>query len=282
MNKHLNENEFKIGDVTYVAVDVLKTSSCEGCAFDYSANCGFAPDCWPEARDDRKDVIFVAKDDKGQLASSIDAEAEDSGNSQVSEENKFNIADLVVPVDLSGQELTIKPDYSISFHNDNGTTKVGKLYFNGSTLKFEGDADASAKSFIDFVESTFVGRFEADKKLVARLAKSLEWALGELGREPFEWSCDEQCDAHNEALAALTDARDGAPTDAAPTVVFDVEADKFGNIMTKEKWQSCVAVRAFLPSDGCGYWGTAEHYSYDANCFKDAPPGATHVHWYNK
>lgn len=63
---------------------------------------------------------------------------------------------------------------------------------------------------------------------------------------------------------------------------FDVEKDNYGEIMTKEEWLDCVKFGAFVPSDGCGYWGTETHYSYDFNCFSNSPEDATHVHWFNK
>lgn len=63
---------------------------------------------------------------------------------------------------------------------------------------------------------------------------------------------------------------------------FDVVADGIGDVLTKEEWEQHVEVGAFIRSDGCGYWGTETHYSYDLNCFDPAPEGATHVHWFNK
>lgn len=55
----------------------------------------------------------------------------------------------------------------------------------------------------------------------------------------------------------------------------------FADVMTKEEWISCVEVGAFIPSDGDGYWGTETHFSRDFYCFRAAPEGATHVHWFN-
>ena len=46
--------------------------------------------------------------------------------------------------------------------------------------------------------------------LIARLAAGLKWALDEVGVQPYEWSCDEQADAHNAAIAAVEEAR-GVP-----------------------------------------------------------------------
>lgn len=63
--------------------------------------------------------------------------------------------------------FNFKPNYNISFHNNSegGTGKeVGKLDFNGSALVFTGDAEESAKVFIDWVARTFHGRLEEERK----------------------------------------------------------------------------------------------------------------------
>ena len=56
-----------------------------------------------------------------------------------------------------------KPNHNISFHNNNGQ-EVGKLDFNGSALVFTGDAEESAKVFIDWVARCFHGRLEEERK----------------------------------------------------------------------------------------------------------------------
>lgn len=43
--------------------------------------------------------------------------------------------------------------------------------------------------------------------LITRLTTGLKWALSEVGMEPHEWSCDEQADAHNAALAAIEESK---------------------------------------------------------------------------
>jgi hypothetical protein len=58
--------------------------------------------------------------------------------------------------------LDLKPDYNISFHN-NGQ-EIGKLDFNGPALVFTGDAEESAKVFIDWVARSFHGRLEEERK----------------------------------------------------------------------------------------------------------------------
>jgi hypothetical protein len=56
----------------------------------------------------------------------------------------------------------IKPNYNISFHN-NGK-EVGKLDFNGPALVFTGDAQESAKVFVDWIAQSFAGRLEEERK----------------------------------------------------------------------------------------------------------------------
>lgn len=58
--------------------------------------------------------------------------------------------------------FNIKPDYNISFHN-NGQ-EIGKLDFNGPALVFTGDAEESAKVFIDWIAGSFHGRLEEARK----------------------------------------------------------------------------------------------------------------------
>jgi hypothetical protein len=55
-----------------------------------------------------------------------------------------------------------KPNYNISFHN-NGQ-EIGKLDFNGPALVFTGDAEESAKVFIDWIAGSFAGRLEEERK----------------------------------------------------------------------------------------------------------------------
>jgi hypothetical protein len=56
----------------------------------------------------------------------------------------------------------IKPNYNIIFHN-NGK-EVGKLDFNGPALVFTGDAEESAKVFVDWIAQSFAGRLEEERK----------------------------------------------------------------------------------------------------------------------
>jgi hypothetical protein len=56
----------------------------------------------------------------------------------------------------------LKPNYNISFHN-NGK-EVGKLDFNGSALVFTGEAEESAKVFVDWIARRFASRLEEESK----------------------------------------------------------------------------------------------------------------------
>ena len=79
---------------------------------------------------------------------------------------------LTVP---TGQHLSIanlKPNYNLTFHNNRDTgglgKQVGKLDFNGPQLVFEGDAEESAKVFIDWTSRAVDGRLREER------AKELE------------------------------------------------------------------------------------------------------------
>lgn len=66
--------------------------------------------------------------------------------------------------------------------------------------------------------------------------------------------------------------------------VFDVMADEddMDEVFTVEEWRNLVEIEAFIPTDGIGFWGIEQAYSYKYNAFKVRPRGATHVHWFNK
>jgi hypothetical protein len=115
----------------------------------------------------------------------------------------WSTAKLTVP---TGQlyALDTRPNYNITFHNNLNTLdagkQVGKLYFNGPELVFEGDAAESAKVFIDLVARTFHGRLkeerdagrqEAEAELDAtnRQVEILSDALAESRRE-VTWGVD--------------------------------------------------------------------------------------------
>jgi len=56
-----------------------------------------------------------------------------------------------------------KPNYNISFQNHAGE-KVGTLDFNMDKLVFTGDAEESAKAFIDFIAKYFANRLEEERR----------------------------------------------------------------------------------------------------------------------
>jgi hypothetical protein len=76
----------------------------------------------------------------------------------------------------------IKPNYNISFHN-NGK-EVGKLDFNGSALVFTGEAEESAKVFIDWIARNFAGRLEEERKAEREALIEITQAL--LRDDPFD------------------------------------------------------------------------------------------------
>lgn len=61
-----------------------------------------------------------------------------------------------------------KPNHNITFHRQSNTgridesNKVGTLDFNGPALVFEGNAEESAKVFIDWVANIFAARLKEE------------------------------------------------------------------------------------------------------------------------
>ena len=74
-------------------------------------------------------------------------------------------AKLTVPADQHLGIANTKPNYNISFHRVvdgfNGDV-IGTLDFNGPELRFTGDAEESAKVFIDWIARAFKGRLEEE------------------------------------------------------------------------------------------------------------------------
>jgi hypothetical protein len=58
--------------------------------------------------------------------------------------------------------FNFKPNYNISFHNN--SQEIGKMDFNGPALVFTGDAEESAKVFIDWIARNFAARLEEERK----------------------------------------------------------------------------------------------------------------------
>ena len=55
------------------------------------------------------------------------------------------------------------PNYNMTFNNKNGQ-EVGKLDFNGDTMKFSGNADESARVFFDWIAESFASRLLQERK----------------------------------------------------------------------------------------------------------------------
>jgi hypothetical protein len=55
------------------------------------------------------------------------------------------------------------PNYNMTFNNKDGQ-EVGKLDFNGDTMKFIGNADESAKVFFDWLAESFKSRLLQERK----------------------------------------------------------------------------------------------------------------------
>lgn len=60
----------------------------------------------------------------------------------------------------------------------------------------------------DYDETDFLLRQESSMRFkIKRLRESLQWALSNLNCEPYEWSSDEQVDAHNSALQIIEETK---------------------------------------------------------------------------
>jgi hypothetical protein len=55
------------------------------------------------------------------------------------------------------------PNYNMTFNNKNGQ-EVGRLDFNGDTMKFSGNADESARVFFDWIAESFASRLLQERK----------------------------------------------------------------------------------------------------------------------
>lgn len=69
-----------------------------------------------------------------------------------------------------------------------------------------------------------------------------------------------------------------------PPLCLEPYNEEFGDKFTAKEWCSeWVRGCSFIPSDGDGYWGTEEGYSYSHyDIFGVKPKWATHVAWFNK
>jgi hypothetical protein len=58
----MDENEFELNGIQYVAVEDIYNEGCDSCSFNIqNTGCAFAPTCFEDERIDGRDVIFVEK-----------------------------------------------------------------------------------------------------------------------------------------------------------------------------------------------------------------------------
>ena len=98
--------------------------------------------------------------------------------------------------------FNFKPNYNISFHNN--SQEIGKLDFNGPALVFTGDAEESAKVFIDWIARSFAARLEEERKAEREACAKLCDRIVE-GKDPDDIHSDSQWAALS--LAAAIRAR---------------------------------------------------------------------------
>jgi hypothetical protein len=68
--------------------------------------------------------------------------------------------DQIKPTAEVAQINNTKPNYTLKFHKDG--QDVGVMYFNGSVMEFTGDADESAKMFVESIQKIFAGRLKEE------------------------------------------------------------------------------------------------------------------------
>ncbi len=69
--------------------------------------------------------------------------------------------------------LSLTTNYNMSFHNASGV--IGTLDFNGPALVFTGEAEESAKVFIDWIAKQFHGRLEQERKSAPSEIEPTDW-----------------------------------------------------------------------------------------------------------
>lgn len=58
----MDEDEFELNGIQYVAVEDIYNEGCDSCSFNIqNTGCAFAPTCFEGERIDGRDVIFVEK-----------------------------------------------------------------------------------------------------------------------------------------------------------------------------------------------------------------------------
>ena len=78
---------------------------------------------------------------------------------------------------------SFKPSYTIALHRDGET--VGILDFNGPTMTFEGDAEASARVFFDYVAMMFAERLAAERRAGQCLSAAANKEQAEMQRQGY-------------------------------------------------------------------------------------------------
>jgi hypothetical protein len=78
----------------------------------------------------------------------------------------MNRDEYIMPPDPNYGKLMINPDtlpnYNVTFNNKGG--EVGRLDFNGDTMKFIGNADESAQRLFDWLAEAFKSRLLQERK----------------------------------------------------------------------------------------------------------------------
>ena len=102
---------------------------------------------------------------------------------------------------ITGLLKNFKPSYNFIMHNANG--EVGRLDFNGPKLIFTGDAEESAKAFLDWLALSWGKRLqeerEAEREACAKVcdAERVYWKRHE-GRRDGAESCAKAIRARGE------------------------------------------------------------------------------------
>lgn len=63
---------------------------------------------------------------------------------------------------------------------------------------------------------------------------------------------------------------------------FDILNSCDPEIFRSHDWYEMVDTGFYTIDKGTAFWGTATHYNYDHDGFKEQPRNATHVHWFTK
>lgn len=64
--------------------------------------------------------------------------------------------------------VNTKPNYNITFHNDD-KKKIGVLDFNGPAMTFVGDAEESARVFMNYLAQSFAWRLKEEREACAKI-----------------------------------------------------------------------------------------------------------------